>query len=69
MGFNQKNVDEAGCPPDDPNYIPYPHFNHSTQTATIKGFLLKGLKLVLLALLIFCLLYAWWISELRIFFI
>ncbi|KAL1279340.1 hypothetical protein QQF64_026013 [Cirrhinus molitorella] len=22
--LNQRNVDEAGCPPDDPNDIPYP---------------------------------------------
>ncbi len=52
MGFNQQNVDEAGCPPDDPNDIPYPPvFNHSTPTATVKSFLLKGLEhLVLLAL-------------------
>lgn len=26
VGFNQRNVDEAGCPPDDPNDILYPPF-------------------------------------------
>lgn len=55
VGFNQRNVNEAGCPPDDPSDIPYPPLLlHSTPTATIKSFQLKGLKhLVLLALLIF----------------
>ncbi len=24
VGFNQRNVDEVGCPPDDPNDTPYP---------------------------------------------
>lgn len=45
VGFNQRNVDEAGCPPDDPNDIPYPSFHHSTPTAAVKRFLLtKGIE-------------------------
>jgi len=52
VGFNQRNVNEAGCPPNDSNDIPYPPFHHSTLTATLKSVLLKGLThLVILALL------------------
>lgn len=28
VGFNQRNVDEGRCPPDDSNDIPYPPFHH-----------------------------------------
>jgi len=44
-GFNQQNVDEAGCPPDYSNDIPYPPFHHSTPTATVKSFLLYTLSM------------------------
>ncbi len=44
MGFNQRNVDEAGCPPDDPNDIPYPPVQPLHTDCYCQEFPTKGIE-------------------------